>query len=138
MAIITEGTKKQDPAPEDRRKIPYAAWTSTQVVATPRSSPDVSIDSARANASTNSTRTLSSSRARRRIVMSRSVSFSAFGHATSLFLAISFVLCVAGDLVMPAHEMHTAWQRLLPGFEWISWGSFFLGLVESYVWGWYL
>jgi hypothetical protein len=38
----------------------------------------------------------------------------------------------------PAHEMHTAWQRLLPGFEWISWGSFFLGLVESYAWGWYV
>jgi hypothetical protein len=69
--------------------------------------------------------------------MNRSVSFSAVGHATSLFLAISFVFCVAGDLVMPAHEMHTAWQRLLPGFEWISWGSFFLGLVESYAWGWY-
>jgi hypothetical protein len=34
--------------------------------------------------------------------------------------------------------MHTAWQRLLPGFEWISWGSFFLGLVESYAWGWYV
>jgi hypothetical protein len=70
--------------------------------------------------------------------MNRSLSFSAFGHATSLFLAISFVLCVAGDLIMPAHEMHTAWQRLLPGFDWISWGSFFLGLVESYAWGWYV
>ena len=69
--------------------------------------------------------------------MNRSLSFSAVGHATSLFLAISFVSCVAGDLVMPAHEMHSAWQRLLPGFQWISWGSFFLGLVESYGYGWY-
>ena len=49
--------------------------------------------------------------------MNRSLSFSGVGHATSLFLAISFVLCVAGDFVMPAHEMHTTWQRLLPGFE---------------------
>ena len=69
--------------------------------------------------------------------MNRSVSFSAVGHATSLFLAISFVVCVAGDLVMPAHEMHSAWERLLPGFAWLTWGSFFLGLVESYAYGWY-
>ena len=69
--------------------------------------------------------------------MNRNVSFSAVGHATSLFLAISFVVCVAGDLVMPAHEMHSAWQRLLPGFVWLTWGSFFLGLIESYAYGWY-
>jgi len=69
--------------------------------------------------------------------MNRSVSFSAVGHATSLFLAISFVVCVAGDLMMPAHEMHSAWQRLLPGFVWLTWGSFLLGLVESYAYGWY-
>jgi hypothetical protein len=70
--------------------------------------------------------------------MNRSISLSAVGHATSLFLAISFAVCVAGDLVVPAHEMHTAWQRLLPGFEWISWGSFPLGLLESYAYGWYI
>lgn len=69
--------------------------------------------------------------------MNRSVSFSAVGHATSLFLAISFILCVAGDLVMPTYQMHTIWQRLLPGFTWIRWGSFLLGLVESYAYGWY-
>jgi hypothetical protein len=40
--------------------------------------------------------------------MNRSISFSEVGHATSLFLAISFVVCVAGDLIMPAHEMHSA------------------------------
>ena len=70
--------------------------------------------------------------------MNRSISLPAVGHATSLFLAISFAVCVAGDVVMPAHEMHTAWQRLLPGFEWISRGSFFLGLLESYAYGWYI
>ena len=69
--------------------------------------------------------------------MNRSLSFSGVGHATSAFLAISFVLCVAGDLMMPAHQMHTVWERLLPGFVWITWSSFFLGLVESYAWGWY-
>jgi 2TM family of unknown function (DUF5676) len=70
--------------------------------------------------------------------MSRGISLKAVGHATSLFLAISFVLCVLFDLVFPAHAMFQAWQRLLPGFRWITWGSFFLGLVESYGYGWYL
>lgn len=70
--------------------------------------------------------------------MPRGISLKAVGHATSLFLAITFVLCVGFDLVFPAHAMFQTWQRLLPGFHWISWGSFFLGLIESYGYGWYL
>ena len=69
--------------------------------------------------------------------MKRTISFSAFGHASSLFLAITFALCVGFDLLFPRHAMYQAWQRLLPGFEWISWKSFLLGLVESYGYGWY-
>ena len=65
------------------------------------------------------------------------VSLGAAGHASSLFLAITFSVCVAFDLLFPAHAMYQAWQKLLPGFEWISWKSFFLGLVESYGYGWY-
>lgn len=52
--------------------------------------------------------------------------------------AITFAVCVAGDLIMLAHEMHLGWERLLPGFHWISWGSFFLGPLESYAYGWYI
>lgn len=70
--------------------------------------------------------------------MDRSVSLPAVGHATSLFLAISFTLCVAFDLIFPQHQMYPVWQRLLPGFEWISFGSYVLGLAESYAYGWYL
>lgn len=70
--------------------------------------------------------------------MNRSVSLPAVGHATSLFLAISFTLCVIFDLVFPQHQMYPAWQKLLPGFEWISLGSYVLGLVESYAYGWYV
>ena len=29
------------------------------------------------------------------------------------------------------------WLKLLPGFEWLSWPSFFIGLAESYGYGWY-
>ncbi len=69
--------------------------------------------------------------------MNNRISLLAMGHATSLFLAITFTVCVAFDLIFPEHAMYRAWQDLLPGFEWISLGSFFLGLVESYSYGWY-
>ncbi len=70
--------------------------------------------------------------------MKSSVSLAAFGHATSLFLAITFTLCVGFDLVFPQMAMYRSWQALLPGFTWISWSSFLLGLVESYGYGWYV
>ena len=69
--------------------------------------------------------------------MKHGLSLVAFGHATSLFLAISFALCVGFDLVFPEMAMYQSWQALLPGFAWISWSSFLLGLVESYGYGWY-
>ena len=69
--------------------------------------------------------------------MKPGLSLAAVGHASSLFLAITFAVCVAFDLLFPAHAMYQAWQKLLPGFEWISWKSFFIGLVESYGYGWY-
>ena len=63
--------------------------------------------------------------------MNRGMSLWAVGHATSLFLAITFTLCVGFDLLLPSHAMYQAWQRLLPGFTWISWGSLCVGLLES-------
>lgn len=61
----------------------------------------------------------------------------AVGHATSLFLVITFALCVGFDLLFPEHAMYTAWQNLLPGFVWLSWKSFLIGLVEAWGYGWY-
>ena len=69
--------------------------------------------------------------------MRSGLSLPAFGHATSLFLVISFVLCVGFDLGFPRMAMYRSWQALLPGFTWISWSSFLLGLIESYGYGWY-
>jgi len=69
--------------------------------------------------------------------MNRGISLWAVGHATSLFLAITFTLCVGFDLLFPTRAMYEAWQRLLPGFTWLSWGSFGVGLLESYGYGWY-
>jgi len=69
--------------------------------------------------------------------MKSTISIGAVGHATSLLFAISFVLCVVVGLIVPAHNMSTLLQELLSGFQWISWKSFFLGLLESYGYGWY-
>lgn len=69
--------------------------------------------------------------------MNARISLSATGHATSLLLVISYILCIGFDLLFPEHAMYTAWYKLLPGFEWLSWKSFFIGLVETYAYGWY-
>lgn len=70
--------------------------------------------------------------------MKSGLSLSAVGHATSLFLAITFAVCVGFDLLFPSHAMYQSWQKLLPGFEWISGKSFVIGLIESYGYGWYV
>lgn len=59
------------------------------------------------------------------------------GVSLGLFLAISYVLCVIYGLVFPGQTMYQAWIRFLPGFKWITWGTFFLGLVESFLYGIY-
>ncbi len=69
--------------------------------------------------------------------MKPGISLFAVGHATSLLLAITFSLCVLFDLMFPDMAMYQVWIKLLPGFEWLSWRSYFLGLIESYGYGWY-
>ena len=60
------------------------------------------------------------------------------GHATSLFLVVSYLLCVGFCLLFPAYQMHEAWAPLLPGFEWLTPSGFLFGLLGSYVYGWYI
>jgi hypothetical protein len=62
----------------------------------------------------------------------------ALGLSLSLFSTITFVLCVLFDLIYPDQTMYQAWLRLLPGFTWLSWSSFLLGLVETFGYGWYV
>jgi hypothetical protein len=33
--------------------------------------------------------------------------------------------------------LHQPWLQFLPGFTWLTWPSFFLGLAESIAYGWY-
>jgi hypothetical protein len=56
-----------------------------------------------------------------------------------LFTSVSYLLCVVYGLVTPESlHMHQFLEIVLPAFTWISLGSFFLGLVESFLWGVYI
>ncbi len=68
----------------------------------------------------------------------RTIPVLALAMSLSLFLAITYVLCVGFDLIFPAQAMHANWERLLPGFTWLTWPGFVLGLIESYAYGWYV
>ncbi|MEG9304068.1 MULTISPECIES: DUF5676 family membrane protein [Psychrobacter] len=60
------------------------------------------------------------------------------GNSVSLFLLISYLLCIGFGLLAPEQiSMHEAWAPLLPGFEWLTWTGFLIGFVESYLYGWY-
>ncbi|MGH7333921.1 MAG: DUF5676 family membrane protein [Candidatus Rokuibacteriota bacterium] len=52
------------------------------------------------------------------------------------FAAISFVLCVGYGFLAPA-AFHPSWllEAILPGFKWLSVGSFVLGVIESALYG---
>lgn len=62
---------------------------------------------------------------------------STVGLSLGSFLSITYTLCVIYDLIFPGLSMYQAWLRLLPGFQWLTWGSFFLGLIESFLYGIY-
>lgn len=65
--------------------------------------------------------------------------FAPLGHSLSLFLVISYLLCVGFGLIAPQNmRMYEAWAPLLPGFEWLTWRGFLIGLVETYLYGWYV
>ncbi len=66
------------------------------------------------------------------------ISLYALGMSLGLFLVISFVLCVLFDLLFPGYAMNRVWAPLFPGFTWLSWPSFLIGLVESFAYGWYI
>lgn len=59
------------------------------------------------------------------------------GMSLGLFLALTFVICVLFDLLFPAYAMNPAWSIFLPGFKWLSTGTFMIGLLEAFLYGWY-
>ena len=60
------------------------------------------------------------------------------GVSLSAFLAISYLGCILLGLFGGWDwGLHQPWLQVLPGFTWLTWPSFFLGLVESIAYGWY-
>lgn len=62
----------------------------------------------------------------------------ALGMSVSLFFSISYVLCVLYHILFADPEIAQMWFAIFPGFTWLNWESFVLGLVESFVLGWYV
>jgi hypothetical protein len=55
-----------------------------------------------------------------------------------LFTSVTFIVCVVYGLVLPtAFHMTQFLEITLPGFRWLSVGSFILGLVETFLYGAY-
>ena len=60
------------------------------------------------------------------------------GNALSFFLVVTFTLCVLWGLATPASmHMHEAWAPMMPGFHWISFPAYLVGVLWAFVYGWY-
>jgi len=69
----------------------------------------------------------------------RHIPIAPFGIALSAFFAVSFTICILGYLYVPIGGVqHESLSIFLPGFKLLTWGSYFLGLIESILWGWYI
>jgi len=67
------------------------------------------------------------------------IPISALGMALSLFLSVSYGLCVVAHLFVPAWPGADSLLALvLPGFETLTWSGVLLGLVGSFAGGWYV
>ncbi len=62
----------------------------------------------------------------------------ALGLGLGSFLVVSYVLCILLGLIVPQWGLHQPWLQFLPGFTWLTWPSFLLGLAESFAYGWYV
>lgn len=60
------------------------------------------------------------------------------GWALSLFLGITYLVCIVFDLIFPSYAMYETWAGLLPGFVWLTPSGFAIGFAESLLYGWYV
>jgi len=55
------------------------------------------------------------------------------------FTTFTYLVCVAYGLIVPETlHMVQFLEIVLPGFKWLTVGSFFIGLVESFLYGVYV
>ena len=65
------------------------------------------------------------------------VRFGTLGLSLSVFLTISYLLCVAGYLLYP-RSLTQVLGLFIPGLVSLDWHNFLLGLAEALGWGWYI
>ena len=66
-------------------------------------------------------------------------SIFAWGWTLSVFLLVSYLLCIAFGVLAPERfHMHQGWAPLLPWFEWLTLSGFLAGAVGSFLYGWYI
>ncbi len=69
----------------------------------------------------------------------RTISIITLGQALSAFFIVSYTICILGYLFLPGLPVkHEFLEIFLPGFTLLTWYSFFLGLIESFLFGWYI
>lgn len=58
--------------------------------------------------------------------------------ALGLFGALTFVVCVLYGLIVPESLHMTGFlEQVLPGFRWLTFSGFVIGLAESFLYGVY-
>ena len=67
--------------------------------------------------------------------MSTRLAIVPLGLSLSAFGVISYVLCILFGILVSERGMHQLLPQLLPWFTWITWPSFFIGLVWSFLCG---
>lgn len=61
------------------------------------------------------------------------------GMSVSLFFVITYAACILFYLLFPELvRTHALLSLFLPGFQLLDWPSFFIGLAESFAYGWYV
>ena len=58
------------------------------------------------------------------------------GMSIATFFAITYILCISYGVLVSSQGMHQLFPMVLPGFQWITWSSFLLGLVLVFAYGW--
>jgi hypothetical protein len=62
------------------------------------------------------------------------------GLSLAIFFDVTFTLCVLWGMLLPSLHARgvPVLEAILPGFTWLSFGSFVLGLVEVFLYGMYI
>ena len=67
----------------------------------------------------------------------KTLSLKVVASTLTVLAIVTYTVCILWDLAFPHFSMVAIWETLLPGFEGITWGSYFLGLLEIILYAFY-